>query len=94
MRVICVSVQDPTMSNNSYGFITIGKCYYVFSEHVYNRDETVEFNKSYVKDYKRRNVNIPEYQIINDHGLLTTYPQQCFKSISLIRENKLTSLGI
>jgi hypothetical protein len=80
MKVICVSVQDPTMSYHSYRFITIGKCYDVFSE--------------YAKGDKLRNFNIPEYQIINDHGLLTTYPQQCFKSISLIRDIKLNELGI
>ena len=80
MKVICIGVNDPTMSNHSYGFITIGKCYDVFSE--------------YAKGDKLRNLNIPEYQIINDHGLLTTYPQQCFKSLSSVREEKLISLGI
>lgn len=27
MKVICISVNDPTMSNHCYGFITIGRVY-------------------------------------------------------------------
>ena len=78
MKVICISVNSPTMINHCYGFITIGKWYDVLSEDVYERNEIV----------------IPEYQIINDHNDLTKYPQQCFKSVSLIREEKLNDLGI
>jgi len=35
MKIICISVNDPTMSNHSYGFITIGKWYEVLGEDVY-----------------------------------------------------------
>lgn len=81
MKVICINVQDPTMSNHSYGFITIGKWYDVLGESLY-------YNT------RHDNLNIPEYQIINDNGDLTKYPQQCFKSLSSIREEKLNELGI
>ena len=79
MKVICISVQDPTMSNHYYGFITIGKCYDVLST-----GYTVVGGTE----------PLPEYQIINDNNDLTKYPQQCFKSASSIREEKLISLGI
>lgn len=79
MKVVCISIEDPTMSNHSYGFITIGKCYDVLSEYFY---------------IPHKLGNIPEYQIINDNGDLTKYPQQCFKSVFSIREEKLISLGI
>jgi hypothetical protein len=78
MKIICISVNDPTMSNHFYGFITIGKWYDVLGEDLYGRN----------------NLNIPEYQIINDNGDLTKYPKQCFKSLSSVREEKLISLGI
>ena len=78
MKVICISVQDPTMGNHYYGFITIGKCYDVLGESLYDQND----------------LSIPEFQIINDNNDLTKYPQQFFKSVSSIREEKLISLGI
>jgi len=79
MKVICISVNDPSGKSKGYGFITIGKCYDVLSEDVYD---------------VRSEIVIPEYQIINDNGDLTKYPQQCFKSVWKIREEKLKELGI
>jgi hypothetical protein len=82
MKVICISVQDPTqiglMNNHSYGFITIGKWYDVLGEDLYTQND----------------MSIPEYNIINDNNDLTNYPKQCFKSLSSVREEKLISLGI
>jgi hypothetical protein len=78
MKVICISVEDPTISNHCYGFITIGKWYDVLGEGI-----TI----SLTLDWKH-------YEIINDHNDLVKYPQQCFKSLSSVREEKLNDLGI
>ena len=44
--------------------------------------------------YELRELLDGNFTIINDHNDLTKYPQQCFKSVSSIREEKLISLGI
>ena len=82
MKVICISVEYPIM-NHSYGFITIGKWY----------DALGEVNLTF--DSKIYNpLDWKHYEIINDHNDLVKYPQQCFKSLSSVREEKLNDLGI